>query len=133
MDNILNELREKGYRLTKPRKQILAALTFHPQSVVDIIRFLRKKKAPVDMTTIYRTLAVLLELGVVGKTKCYDNTTMFELLSEDHHHHLICNDCGSIEDISLDEHLLMDQVNHQTKFQVQNHSLEFFGLCTSCQ
>lgn len=133
MENILKQLREKGYRLTEPRKQVLEALTFHPQSVADIVTSLKKNQANVDMATVYRTLEVLVELGVVGKTKFHNKTSMFELLSEDHHHHLICNDCGSIEDIPLDEVLLMNQVNDQTKFQVQSHSLEFFGLCVNCQ
>lgn len=133
MENILKQLREMGYRLTEPRKQVLETLTFHPQSVAEIVTSLKKKQAKVDMATVYRTLEVLVELGVVGKTKFNDQTAMFELLSDDHHHHLICNDCGSIEDIPLDEALLMNQVNKQTKFKVQSHSLEFFGLCANCQ
>lgn len=132
MKNILKQLRDKGYRLTESRKQILEALTFHPQSVTDIVNSLNKKQANVDMSTIYRTLEILIELGVVGTTK-FDNKAMFELLSDNHHHHLICNDCGSIEDIPLDEDMLMNQVSDQTKFQVQSHSLEFFGLCANCQ
>jgi Fur family ferric uptake transcriptional regulator len=110
----------------------LEALSFHPQSVVDIVISLRRKQTNVDMVTVYRTLEVLIELGVVGKTK-FNNKSMFELLSDDHHHHLICNDCGSIEDIPLNEAMLMNQVDKQTKFKVQSHSLEFFGLCTNCQ
>jgi Fur family ferric uptake transcriptional regulator len=133
MVKVLDQLRKKGYRLTLPRRQILEALTSHPQSVADIVNSLEKRQADVDVATIYRTLEVMFELGVVGKTKFKDQTTMFELLSGGHHHHLICNNCGSIEDIPLNEVLLMNQVDKQTKFKVQSHSLEFFGLCANCQ
>jgi len=133
MKNILKQLRKAGYRLTKPRKQVLEVLTFYPQSVTDIVTLLKKKQAKVDRATVYRTLQVLVELGVVGKTKFNDQTTMFELLSDDHHHHLVCTDCGAVEDICLDETLLINQVNKQTKFKVKSHTLEFFGLCTHCQ
>lgn len=133
MEGIVDLLKKKGYRLTKPRRQILEVLSYHPQSVADIVTSLKLKQANVDVATVYRTLEVLVSLGAVGKTIFYDQTTMFELLSDDHHHHIVCNDCGSIEDIPLDETLLMKQVNRQTKFEVQSHSLEFFGLCANCK
>jgi Fur family ferric uptake transcriptional regulator len=134
MEKVFEQLKQQGYRLTQPRQQILDTLTSYPQSVAEIVTSLKKKQTNVDMATVYRTLEILVELGVVGKIQFHGKTAMFELLSEDdHHHHLICNDCGLIEDIPFDEVLLMNQVNKQTKFQVQSHSLEFFGLCTNCQ
>ena len=59
---------------------------------------------------------------------------MFELLEgSGHHHHLVCDNCGAIEDIPLSEALLLNQVKKQTDFQVNSHMLEFFGLCPTCQ
>lgn len=133
MEKILKQLRKKGYRLTKPRKMVLKALTFYPQSVTDIVNSLEKKQAIVDMATIYRTLQVLVGLGVVAKIQFNNTSALYELSSNNHHHHLVCNNCGSIEDICLNEDLLMNQVNKQTSFKVQSHSLEFFGLCVNCQ
>lgn len=134
MATIHEQLKQKGYRLTQPRIQVLDVLTFHPQSVARIVSSIRKKHASIDITTVYRTLEVLVDMGVVGKTHFDGKTAMFELLSKQtHHHHLICKGCGFIEDIPLDEGFIMRQVNNHTKFQVLGHSLEFFGLCASCQ
>ena len=134
MKNILKQLKAKGYRRTQPRKLVLEALSFHPQSVADIVALIKKRGVNIDITTVYRTLEILVDLGIVAKTTFTNQTTLFELLAENnHHHHLVCNDCGLIEDVSLDEAELMKQVCKQTKFKIYSHSLEFFGLCAKCQ
>ncbi|MFH0863716.1 MAG: Fur family transcriptional regulator [Candidatus Gottesmanbacteria bacterium] len=133
MDNILQILQQKGHRLTHQRQLILDALTTIPQSVEEVITSLNSKGKNIDMVTVYRTLDCFVELGVVGKTQFKDKTGKYELLTEDHHHHLVCDHCGSVEDIALNEAFLIRKVSEQTKFQVKSHSLEFFGLCANCR
>lgn len=134
MDEINKLLRQKGYRLTKQRQQVLGALTPFPQSVAEVISFLESKDVDVDKVTVYRTLDCFVKLGAVGKTLFKDKTAKYELLTEaNHHHHLVCDKCGSIEDIFLNEKLLLNKVCIQTDFQIKSHSLEFFGVCANCQ
>ena len=134
MNNISQILRQKGYRLTHQRQQILDALTAFPQSVEDVIAALKNRNESIDRVTVYRTLDCFVDLGVVGKTQFKDKIAKYELLTEaHHHHHLVCDKCGSVEDVALNEAFLLRKVREQTNFQVKSHSLEFFGLCANCR
>lgn len=133
MNNISQILRQKGYRLTAPRQRILDVLTTHPQSVDEILSALKSKGEQTDKVTVYRTLDCFVDLGIVGKTQFHDKKAQYELLSEAHHHHLVCDKCGSVEDVALNEAVLLRKVSEQTNFQVKSHSLEFFGLCANCK
>lgn len=133
MNDFSQKLRQKGYRLTTQRQRVLAVLTDRPQSVEEVLIALKNKDETPDKVTIYRTLDCFVDLGIVSKTQFKDKTAKYELLAEDsHHHHLVCDNCGSVEDIALNEAALLRKVSEQTNFQVKSHSLEFFGLCVNC-
>ncbi len=127
-------LRKDGHRLTNQRRLVLSVLTQFPQSVAEISALLRKKKAIIDRVTIYRTLDYLVELRVAGRTQFRGNTALYELISENnHHHHLVCIKCGDVEDVSFDETQVVGEVSKHTDFQVLDHRMEFFGICGKCQ
>ena len=134
MESISEKLRQNGFRVTGQRQKILDSLMPFPQSVAEIYSSLNKKGISVDMATIYRTLDCFIYLGIVGETHFKDKISKYELISINyHHHHLICDKCGSIEDIPLDDKFLVDEVNKHTNFKVKSHALEFFGICGKCQ
>jgi Fur family ferric uptake transcriptional regulator len=134
VNNFSQVLRQKGYRLTSQRQQILNALTDHPQSVEEVVAVFKQNRTTVDKVTVYRTLDCFVDLGIVAKTQFRDKTAKYELLNQDnHHHHLVCDNCGSVRDIALNEQALIKQVSQGSDFQVKSHSLEFFGLCANCQ
>lgn len=95
------------------------------------------------MSTIYRTLSLLDRAGFLNKIDVGDGQSRYELKSvekDKHHHHLICTNCGKIIDYSdfLDEEL--DLVRKAEKnlarkydFIVQDHNIDFYGLCKDCQ
>jgi Fur family ferric uptake transcriptional regulator len=133
-DLLRDNLHKKGFRITKPRQEILDVLSGHPQSVAEIFSVLKKSNVNIDKVTVYRTLDCFTHLGIVDKTQFKDKTAKFELVSRsDHHHHLVCDICGEVEDIPLDEEILLKQVTKHSSFQVNSHSLEFFGICSNCQ
>lgn len=134
MNNISQKIKQRGYRFTNQRQQILDVLTPFPQSVTEVASSLKEKGIIVDKVTIYRALDCFTDLGIVGKTQFKDKVAKYELLNnDDHHHHLVCDKCGLIEDIPLDDSFLLKKIKRQTDFQIQSHSLEFFGLCERCQ
>lgn len=127
-------LHQNGHRSTKQRQQILDVLTAYPQSVPELMSALAKKQVTIDKVTVYRTLDCFVALGIVGKTQFREKTAKYELIQpEGHHHHLVCDRCGTIEDIPLDERKLLTTVGKKTSFQITGHNLEFFGLCARCQ
>jgi Fur family ferric uptake transcriptional regulator len=90
---------------------------------------IRSRCPGVGMVTVYRTLDLLSELGLVRRLDLGDGPR-YEL-AEDHHHHLICETCG---DISEFEECPVDRdVLAAMDFEVGSHSLEVYGLCGTCR
>lgn len=134
MEDVLAQLRQNRYRITQARREIINVLTFSPLEVKEIAECLARKRVKIDLATIYRTLERLVLLGLVSKTQFEDKTAKYELIDkQSHHHHLVCEKCGSVEDIPLNEERLMEQIKNQSEFMVFRHNLEFFGACKQCQ
>lgn len=95
------------------------------------------------MSTVYRTLGLLLRSGFLNKIDIGDGQSRYEFKSgekDEHHHHLICRNCGKIIDYSdfLDEELDLIRKTEKNlarkyNFIVQDHYIEFYGLCKYCQ
>ncbi len=132
MTSIQAKLAAHGHRLTKPRQAIFTVLSHQPQSVLEISQKLSKKKLQIDKVTIYRTLDCFVNLGLANKTQFKDQTFFYELADHKHHHHVVCEGCGKIADIELDEAELLQKVRKNSPFQIKSHHLEFFGLCQKC-
>ncbi len=128
-------LRNKGYRITSQRKEILHSLYTYPSTVEEIFGALKKNKAKIDLASIYRTLTLFVKLGLVREIELGDGKKRYELIDEKrHHHHLVCNNCGNIEDIYLEkESTLVKEAKEKSNYQINYHSLEFFGVCVNCQ
>ena len=94
----------------------------------------------VPVSSVYRTLAVLEEAGVVQPHHSAKGITRYEIAEwlAGHHHHLVCINCGAVEDIELPKNLetrlerLVGQVTEMSAFTASGHSLEVDGLCTRC-
>jgi Fe2+ or Zn2+ uptake regulation protein len=132
MSSIKDKLAAKGFRLTQPRQVIFEVLSHRPQSVMEIIEKLAKKKLQIDKVTVYRTLSNFVKLNLVEETQFKDKISVYELADHEHHHHVLCEKCGQIEDIHLDEKLLINAAKKLSSFQINSHHLEFFGLCKKC-
>lgn len=123
-------------RMTKQRKTILKVLKnteSHPTA--DSIYEEVKKEIPnVSLGTIYRNLNLLAEKGKITVINYANDQSHYDGNTENHYH-FRCNSCGNVFDLELD--LLDEKVNNKvednTNFIVDNHRLEFYGLCPSCQ
>jgi Fe2+ or Zn2+ uptake regulation protein len=138
MENpIIEKLRAGGKKLTKPRKAILGVLeqSSLPITVAEIHERLKKGKAPADLVTIYRNVAMLQELGLVNPIGLHEGQMRYEVRhGREHHHHIQCRGCGQIVDLMLCPlKKLTEMVERQTKFSVDSHALEFFGWCPQCR
>lgn len=134
MNKVAEKIRENGGRFTKQRENILQTLTHSPLSVSQVSKSLKLKGVNIDKVTLYRTLNRFTTLGLVGKTQFKERESMYELVSEgSHHHHLICDECGKVEDIPLQENSLINEVQKKSRFLIKSHSLEFYGVCAKCQ
>jgi Fur family ferric uptake transcriptional regulator len=137
--------RENVSRWTVPREIILDLLsrTSKHMSAKDIYASLYALYPGIGLTTIYRTLELLYRLGFVQKVTAGDGQSRYELKSEDkkdHHHHLICTKCGKIVDYRdfVQQELELIRKTEETlakkyNFLIQDHNIEFLGLCEKCR
>ena len=131
-------LRETGRRLTRTRKAVLALLerTHEPLSASEIFARLQQDQVVIDLVTVYRTVNVLKELGLVLQVDLFQEGQFRYELKEGrkHHHHIRCQICGKIVDFLLCPlKKLTKLIEEQTQFVVDDHTLEFTGFCPQCQ
>ena len=128
LEGIIGRIRGRGYKATPQRVAVLEALLAEPHQTLEGIR----SRCPgVGMVTVYRTLDLFSALGLVRRLDLGDGPR-YEL-AEDHHHHLICEGCGSVSEFDqcpLDPERL-PRVGGD--FEVRAHSLEVYGRCSSCR
>ncbi|MBN1154313.1 transcriptional repressor [candidate division KSB1 bacterium] len=135
-----------GCRITIPRKIVIKILTEAKDhlSADDIYDQAIKLNSPIGMTTIYRTLELLTQLGLIQKFDCGDNKTRYEMpcgvREIKYHHHMICVCCKTIidyYDYAEEEFHLMQKVEESLSkkynFQIMHHTINFYGLCSKCQ
>lgn len=135
-----------GYRLTVPRQAILEALhnTSGHLSAEDIYLSVHKVYPAIGLTTVYRTLELLVRTGLVFKFDFGDKRARYELSegpgSRGHHHHLVCTGCGRIVDYKdfIEEELeLLEKtekgLSKKYDFKITNHLIQFYGLCERCR
>jgi len=101
MEAIAKRMKEKGLRFTSQKKEVLDALLHKPQTVIEILDCVKSKNKSVDKATIYRILTGFIDLKLVKKINFNGREAHYELINENHHHHLVCNTCGAIEDVSV--------------------------------
>ena len=131
-ENYLESLKKTGLKITTPRKQILQTLSSIPMSAQEIQVILKEKGLAIDLVTVYRTLELFENLGLIRKTEFEDHIARFELVSDEHHHHLVCIKCGITQDVVINENKFIE-IEKQSEFKLERHALEFFGFCKLCQ
>jgi Fur family transcriptional regulator, ferric uptake regulator len=140
IERIQKQVHSQSYKLTPQREATVRVLLEHEEdhlSAEDVYLLVKEKSPEIGLATVYRTLELLTELKVVDKINFGDGVSRYDLRKEgaDHfHHHLVCIDCGSVDEIQED--LLGDVekiVENQFNFIIKDHRLTFHGICHRCQ
>jgi Fur family ferric uptake transcriptional regulator len=128
---------KKGLRGTDQRR-IIVETFFKAQNHVSIEELLAQVRAQdprVGYATVYRTLKLLTECGVAYERRFGDGLTRYELADETaHHDHLICMECGDIQEFEeprIEE--IQDEVARRYGFVLRSHKHEMYGVCPKCQ
>ncbi|KMO77622.1 transcriptional repressor [Mycolicibacterium chubuense] len=94
---------------------------------------LRKRGEGVGLTTVYRTLQQMAAAGAVDTLRTDTGESVYRLCSEQHHHHLVCRQCGSTVEISGGEvETWAAEIARNHGFSDVSHTIEIFGICGSC-
>ncbi len=129
-------LREQGYRITPQRQLILAALQQSNDhiSAEEIHARILDKYPHVNISTVYRTLELLKNLDLVTETDLGSGLFRYHFADKGHHHHLICEKCGTTTEV--DESLLLPikrTVFNEYGFRANISHLAIFGRCSKCE
>ncbi len=127
-------LQKAGHKATPGRILLLQTLLKESEPVA--VAYIQKKlKGALDKVTLYRGLESLVESGIVREADFRHGHAHYELnILRKHHHHIVCTDCGTVEDAECNIEPLARKVAEKSlKFNaITDHSTEFFGLCNSC-
>ena len=129
-------LQEKGYRLTPQRLMVVEALHSVDQhiSAEEIYAKVKEKYPYANISTVYRTLDLLKELGLVTEIDLGDGRIRYHPAEKGHHHHLICHNCGMIIDVPEEAfHSLIEKLDKDYQFEADLKHLAIFGVCKKCR
>ncbi|WP_333784523.1 Fur family transcriptional regulator [Thermocrinis sp.] len=146
MQTLLNDLKReferflksKGNKITKSRFDIIDMIASYGThfEIEDLVRWISSQNKNIaSRSTIYRTVKLLQDFGVVREVIKLNNRTIYEfVVGKQHHEHLICINCGKIIEFYKQEiETLQDQVCEEHGFTPVNHRLEIFGICSECK
>ena len=131
------ELRAVGLKVTLPRVKILQILenskTKH-LSAEDVFKALIEAEEDVGLATVYRVLTQFESAGLVSRHHFEGGHSVFELMSDDHHDHIVCDSCGKVEEF-FDDIIEQQQEKIAQKFgyKITDHSMYLYGICAACQ
>ncbi|MFQ5658235.1 MAG: Fur family transcriptional regulator [Candidatus Methylomirabilales bacterium] len=138
LENIKHLLGRQGHFWTRSRSAVLTVLTTRttPLRAVEIHRAIEDRR--INLSSVYRSLRLFEALRIVARVELGEGAARYELADHyrDHHHHLVCDDCGRIEDVAtcpVEAVGLTRQIRRRTGFAVRSHVLELFGLCRHCR
>lgn len=129
-------LQENGYRLTEPRRTIIAALREAGRFCTAQQLYERMRGRSVGLASVYRTLELLADLGLAERRAETGGEASFLYCSPRHHHHVICTGCGTVREIDTSvcpDEVVTRAVEGATGFAIARHSLDFYGVCADCR
>jgi Fur family transcriptional regulator, ferric uptake regulator len=134
-DDLRAKLRASGHRLTPQRELILDAVDSLGHATPDeVLAEVRKTSSALNISTVYRTLEVLEQLGLVRHAHLSDRAPTYHSVRDHEHFHLVCRNCHTV--ISVDPDVLeptLDRLREEFAFEADVGHLTVFGRCTDCQ
>ncbi|MBF0522020.1 MAG: transcriptional repressor [Candidatus Omnitrophica bacterium] len=127
------KLKQSHKRLT-----VLKAISASPKrhlTAHEVLALLNKKRSGIGQATVYRSLRLLCDAGVLNELRCEDGSSRYEFASAgSHHDHLICTKCGRFVEVFDPEiERLQDKLFARHGFYPERHKLELYGVCRMCK
>jgi len=129
-------LKSKGHRVTREREAIAeAVLLNHGHFDVDELFLTLKVKVGVSKASIYRTIPILIESGILAAVYLENGHMHYErVYGREHHSHLRCTACGRIFEFSVPELPILEKdIALEQNFKTEGHKFEIWGLCSECR
>jgi len=134
-ENFVNHLKKENLRATEQRYEVLnSVLEMNGHfGAEDLFIRMKNEGKKVSRATVYNTLELLFELGVVSRHKVGNVFVYERAFGREHHDHLICVNCGSIIEFQSEEiEKIQDEICKKYRFKPIRHTHQIFGLCAKC-
>jgi Fur family ferric uptake transcriptional regulator len=134
--DLASTLHHQGHRMTAQRQMVLDAVCeigghARPEQVYELVQ---QKSPAVHRATVYRTLKLLCELGLVTDTLTAEGYLVYEIAGGQPHHHLVCRCCGADVEFSDEAYrAFVEALQSNTGFQVEATHITLSGVCPACQ
>ena len=128
-------LSQHGYKLTRQRRAVVDVVACGQTrfSAADVFVQAQRVCPDLGLTTVYRTLEILAELGAIRRVHLDDGCEAFAPTAIEHGHYLICANCrATVEFEGCDLTAMLNRVAEQTGFKIEQHWLELVGRCPKC-
>lgn len=136
IEDLSRFLSTKGFKKTHQRDIITRIFFAKPHShyrIEEMLELARLQDASISYATVYRTLMMLVDVGLALQRQFGKGQSLFEQVSQDHHDHLICTQCGKIVEFENDTiEKLQETVAKKNGFKLTHHKMELYGLCSDC-
>ncbi|MCH2315160.1 MAG: transcriptional repressor [SAR202 cluster bacterium] len=129
--DLMSVIEDMGYRITQPRRDVVKLLETKPDGFG--AEEINAALPDVGRATVYRTIRLLLDIGVICKLVMRDGSTKYSLARVEHHHHLVCVRCGTVEEF-LDSTIerLVRAIGAEVSGEILGHRIEFDVICKTC-
>lgn len=128
-------LRSVGLRVTAPRVAVLETLRTHPHSSAEAVRgAVQGSLGAVSAQAIYDVLNAFTEAGLARRIEPAGHPALFETRTGDNHHHLVCRECGGVEDVdcAAGKRPCLDALDERG-FAIDEAEVTYWGLCPECR
>ena len=132
---IVQKLRQSGHKVTPQRITIIKYFIESTELLTPSALFekVHKLDPSIGEVTVYRTLNILSELGLICMIHTGENTHSYISRPPEHHGHLICSSCGKVLNFTnCDISALASRLTFETGFKIEDHRLDFYGHCREC-
>lgn len=132
MNEAMQHLRDRGYKMTKKRKNILTFFTKEDgyRTAKDLIQYMEATFPGISFDTVYRNLHLFHEINILETTELNGEKLFRISCSQHHHHHFICKECGKTKEIDVCP--MQEVTNALINYSIEDHKFEIYGRCPAC-
>lgn len=137
VEEYLRSLQERGFRITSQRRLIVETILQnwdkHP-NIRELLDLIQKKDPSIGLATIYRTVELLVEMGLLHEVNLDEGFSRFEVPREEIHFHTVCRSCGKMVHLKDEAKKgeVVERWAEEMGFAIIPQSIEIFGICPDC-